>query len=305
MKVNVMKGLKIGHFTQKEHATGATVFIFQEPAIGAHFVCGSSPASHELHVLEPEANVTHVDGLALLGGSAYGLPAVMGMMRWLEANKRGWATPHGVVPIVPAAAIYDLAMQTDIPPSAEDVYRACELAREDNPEHGRIGVGCGASVGKLVPHTKRMTGGLGYAQMTLPEGVTVLAYAVVNAVGDVRDLSGRIVAGAVNQQGQFADCEQSLLSGVSEKENDSSNTTLVAFFTDAQFSKSELKRMTKMAAAGIARAISPIYTRYDGDMVFGFSLGQKNGSEMQVGTAAAYLIQRAILHAVEGAIIVE
>jgi L-aminopeptidase/D-esterase-like protein len=298
-----MKGLQVGHFTQEAHGTGASVFIFDQPAVGAYCLCGSSPASHELGTLELEANVTHVNGLALLGGSAFGLPAVNGMMHWLMEQKRGWATPHGPVPIIPAAAIYDLGVKKDAPPLAADVYAACVSASEDNVATGRIGAGTGASVGKIIQKAQRMSGGIGRAEAILPDGTHVLAYAVVNAVGDIRDENGRIIAGARLKNGEFGDCEKYLLCGAPEEKLTPENTTLIAIFTNARFSKIEMKRIAKMAIAGMARAISPVFSRYDGDLVFAFSIGDKTASELVVGTMAVDAIQRAIINAVTHSII--
>ncbi|MES2219039.1 MAG: P1 family peptidase [Pseudomonadota bacterium] len=299
-----MQGLKIGHFTQPEHGTGASVFLFETPAVASYFLSGSSPASHELGAMELAANVTHINGLGLLGGSAFGLPAVAGMMRWLNENQRGWKTPHGIVPIVPAAAIYDLVFKQALPPEPDDVYAACVAATEDNTEAGRVGAGTGASVGKVVPDTQRMSGGLGRAEFTLADGASVLVYTVVNSVGDVRDTQGKIIAGARLPNGKFADCEQWLLSGHHEQRLPSAaNTTLTAIFTDAKFSKIELQRIAKMAVAGMARAISPAFTRYDGDIIFCISLGEREASEVVVGAVSVMLIQQAIMNAVKDSVV--
>jgi len=297
-----MKGVRIGHSTQEEHGTGLSVFIFDQSAIGSYCLCGSSPASHELGVLDLEANVTHIDGLLLSGGSAFGLAAVNGMMRWFREQKRGWATPHGLVPIVPAAAIYDLGVKKDLPPTEADAYQACQEASEDNSLTGRIGAGTGASVGKLIQDGNPMSGGLGRAEVTLANGVTVMAYAVVNSVGDVRNKKGNIIAGS-RSQNQFVDCEKFLLTGNHEKIAARHNTTLVALFTNAQFSKIELKRISKMAVAGMARAISPIFTRYDGDLIFSFSAGSHTAPEIVVGAMAAEATQLAIENAVKESIV--
>ena len=300
-----MKGLRIGHYTQEDNGTGASVFLFDKPAVGAYCLCGSSPATHELETLDLDTNVTHVDGLALLGGSAFGLASVIGVMRWFQEQERGWPTPHGLVPIVPAAAIYDLAFKKPAPPSAEEVYQACVSARVDNDETGRIGAGTGASIGKVVQNARRMSGGIGHAEMHLANGVSVLAYAVVNAVGDIRNEQGEIIAGAAFEEGNFADCEKHLLACHADPEADAENTTLVAIFTDAQFTQVELKRIAKMAVAGMGRAIAPIFTRYDGDLVFSFSLGDKLVPEIIVGTAAAHLVQKAIMNAVKNSVVIE
>lgn len=296
-----MKSLKIGHFTDTDHATGLTVFLFDTPATAVYHLCGSSPATRELHTLELDANVPEINGLVLTGGSAFGLGAADGVMRYLKETKKGRQMPHGgVVPIVPAASIYDLAIKSDVPPTAEAAYEACRQATEENVSEGRIGAGTGATVGKIVPDTSRMTGGLGYASITLKTGVEVMAYAVVNAVGDIRDKSGKIIAGACLPNGEFADCEEFLLSGGDEQYMFESNTTLVAVFTNAKFSKSELKHIAKMSVAGMARAVSPAFTRYDGDIIFCVSLGEHIACELTVGTLAAEVMRQAIENAVKG-----
>lgn len=299
-----MKSLKIGHVTHSEHGTGLSVFLFNPPAVGAYHICGSSPATRELHTLEPDSNVEEINGLVFTGGSAFGLGAVDGVMHFLNEQGHGKRMPHGgVVPIVPAAAIYDLAIGKSIPPTAEDAYRACQVAEEFNTADGRLGAGTGASVGKIVPNTSRMSGGLGYARTQLENGLIVLAYAVVNAVGDVRNDVGEIIAGARSSADEFADCEKFLLTGGEEVYAVQSNTTLVAVFTNAKFFKTELKRIAKMATAGIGRAISPAFTRYDGDVVFCVSLGDHLASELTVGTLAAEMTRQAIVNAVKHSVI--
>lgn len=295
-----MHGLKIGHFTNDESATGVSVFLFEHSAVGAYCVGGSAPATHELAVLEAENSVPKVYGLVLAGGSAYGLHAAEGVMRYLTEQHIGHPTPHGVVPIVPAAAIYDLAYVKPHPPTANDAYQACLGASETNSESGRIGAGRGATIGKLIPNTKPMTGGLGRAQLELENGVIVLAYVVVNCVGDVRNAANDIIAGARDEQEQFANCEAYLLSGQGENDLFShGNTTLAAVFTNAAFSKSELKRIAKMALAGMGRAIAPVFTRFDGDIVFCISVGEHIASELTIGTMAAEAVRLAIIEAVK------
>ncbi len=295
-----MRGLKVGHFTNKKVGTGISVFLLENGAQGAYWICGSAPATHELVVLDPDNSVPQLHGLVLAGGSAYGLYAAAGVMRYLTEHHIGHKTPHGVVPIVPAAAIYDLAYQEDVPPTAEEAYQACLNAKENNQESGLLGAGTGATVGKLIPNTRLMTGGLGYAEKSLKNGTTVMAYAVVNCVGDVHDAQGHIIAGARTAQNTFADCQEYLLSGQGEIDLFAhGNTTLVAVFTNAQFDKNELKRIAKMASAGMARAITPIFTRFDGDIVFCVSTGDQIASELTVGTMAAEAVRLAILDAVK------
>lgn len=296
-----MKSLKIGHYTNSEQGTGITVFLFNQPATGAYYICGSSPASRELNTLALDSNVENLHALVFTGGSAFGLGSIDGVMQYLREQGIGRAMPHGgVVPIVPGAAIYDLAVRSDTFPRAEDAYLACQRAEINNPIAGLIGAGTGASVGKLVPGTLRMEGGVGHATITLENGLIVRAYAVVNAVGDVRDSSGKIVAGACLQNGQLADCFQFLLSGGIPAASNLFNTTLVGVFTNANLSKPQLKRISKMATAGMAHAITPVFTRYDGDIVFCVSLGEHKVSEMIVGCLAVEASRLAILNAVKG-----
>jgi L-aminopeptidase/D-esterase-like protein len=303
-----MQSLKIGHYTSLERGTGLSVFLFESPAVGAYQICGSSPATRELSTLDLEANVMEINGLVLTGGSAFGLGAVDGVMQFLREKGLGKLMPHGgVVPIVPAAAIYDLAVKSpDAFPTAENAYEACLNAKENNLSAGPIGAGTGASIGKLVPGATRMSGGLGCAQLELAGGLIVRAYAVVNAVGDVRDTEGHILAGAKLANGEFGDCQAFLLGGGIEAAlPPQSNTTLVAVFTNGAFSKIELKRIAKMAIAGMARAISPAFTRYDGDIVFCVSVGEHVASELTIGALAAEVVQKAIINAVSHSTIIE
>lgn len=294
-----MQGLKVGHFTELAKGTGVSVFLLENEAKGAYWICGSAPATHELVVLDPDNSVPEVNALVLSGGSAYGLFSAAGVMQYLTEQGVGHPTPHGIVPIVPAAAIYDLAYKQSLFPLPNDAYAACVAAQENNTQSGQIGAGTGATVGKLIPNAQPMMGGLGRAEINLASGLSVIAYAVVNCVGDVRDAAHQIVAGA-KSGGKFADCERYLLSG--ECEHDlfaHANTTLVAVFTNAAFTKPTLKRIAKMGAAGMARAISPIFTRFDGDIVFCFSLGNIEATELTVGAMAAEAIRLAILDAVK------
>lgn len=295
-----MQGLKVGHVTHQEWGTGLTVFLFERPATGSYLLCGSGPASHELAPLEPDNSVEVVHALLFSGGSAFGLHAANGVMRYLTEQGIGLALPHGTVPIVPAAAIYDLAHKTPLPPTDADAYRACVHAIEGNEEQGQVGAGTGATVGKIIPGAIQMQGGLGVAKQQLANGLEVIVYAVVNPVGDVRDATNQIIAGAKTIDGEFADCEKYIFSGAGEKHLiQRANTTLVAVFTNAAFSKTELKRISKMAIAGMARAIAPVFSCYDGDILFAISLGQHEASVFSVGTIAAELVRQAIVNAVQ------
>lgn len=298
--MDAMENLKIGHINDEENGTGISVFLFEQGARGACWICGAAPASHELAALDPDNSVPNLHGLVFTGGSAYGLYAAKGVMTYLAERGIGHPTLQGVVPIVPAAAIYDLNYKKAIAPTAQQGYEAACSASLDNTQSGRIGAGTGATVGKLIPNKFSMTSGVGRGEISLNNGVTVISYAVVNSVGDVRKSDGEIVAGACEQDGTFANCEQYLLSGQAERDLFAhSNTTLAVVFTNAKFDKSELKRIGKMALAGMARAIVPIFTRYDGDILFCVSVGNEVASEITIGALAAEAVRNAILDGVK------
>jgi len=298
-----MESLKVGHYTHSKDATGLSVFLFDYPVPAACHICGAAPATRELHILDLDFNTPEINGLVLTGGSAYGLGAVDGVMNYLNEKGSGKFMPHGgVVPLIPGAAIYDLALGTARAPTAENAYEACLAAEARNFAMGRIGAGTGATVGKLIPNTLRMSGGLGYAQNALANGIVVCAYAVVNAVGDVLDERGQIIAGACLTNGEFVNSEDFLLAGREEQYASPSNTTLIAIFTNAKFSKIELKRIAKMAVSGMARALSPIFTRYDGDIIFSVSLGSHLATELTIGAMAVDVTQKAIINAVKNSI---
>lgn len=291
-----MKSLKVGHYTDKQHQTGLTVFLFDKPVRAAYHLCGSSPASREVNVLELEGHVNDIHGLLLTGGSALGLGATDGVMRFLKEKGIGLHFRGALVPIVPTAAIFDLAIGSSIPPSADDAYKACVGAKENEMTHGQIGAGTGASVGKIIPDARWMSGGLGVAELSLANGLTVTAYAVVNALGDIYNNKGEIIAGARLADGQFAGCDQYDLFG--EEKELPENTVLVALFTNGFFTRVQLKRIAKMAVSGISRAVNPAFTPYDGDIIFCVSLGDIKSSELTVGVMAAEVIRQAITNAV-------
>ncbi len=232
-----MRGLKIGHFTDLAQGVGASVFLFEAGATGAYWVCGSAPATHELAALDVASSVPYCHGLVFAGGSAYGLHAAAGAMRYLGERGIGHPVPTGVVPVVPAAAIYDLAHKVAVFPAADQIYQACLTASEDNVQSGRIGGGTGATVGKLVPDTQCMTGGIGRAVLSQPDGLQVIAYVVVNAVGDVYD-HGKLLAAACDADGNKVNANEFLLSGRGETDLFAgTNTTLAVILPTRRWAK--------------------------------------------------------------------
>lgn len=300
-----MSSVHVGHYSNLDNKTGVSVFLFESLAPAVYLLCGSAPATRELSVLEPGAIVEGIHGLVLTGGSAFGLDAVAGVMTFLQERGRGFKTAHKIVPIVPAAAIYDCAFAV-APPTAEEAYQACLNARPNHLLSGRIGAGVSASVGKCVPHARPMSGGLGCATILLQKNIEVTAYAVVNCVGDVRDQQGNILAGARFQDGHFADTEQFFLTHFFADHfpfASTLNTTLVVVTTNAFFDKAALLRITRVASTGMARAISPVFTRDDGDLIFAISVGEEKISEQNVSIAAAEAVRLAILNAVKESVI--
>ncbi|OGT30376.1 MAG: hypothetical protein A3E87_01440 [Gammaproteobacteria bacterium RIFCSPHIGHO2_12_FULL_35_23] len=292
--------LKIGHFTNKSAQTGLSVLLFEQAVKCGAWVCGSAPGTYSvLPFCQAGFSVNSIHGLMLTGGSAFGLTAVQGVMQWLHEKGRGLEVGVSVIPIVPAACIFDLNCGEVAWPSASEAYLACEQA-SDKIQTGQIGVGTGATVGKLVAGCQAMPGGFGAAQIT-QDDIVVQAFVAVNAAGDVMDEKGIIKAGA-QTQGKPANSLQHIIQGnkkVSQFQAGIMNTTLIAVVTNAKFQKDELIRISKMASSGLARAIVPAFTSVDGDLVFSVSNGSLAADECVVGSMAAEASRLAILNAVE------
>lgn len=297
-------GLAIGHGHAYGGRTGCTVFL--GPFRAAVEVRGLATGSRELGVLDPHHLVPRADAILLTGGSAFGLAAADGVMAWLAEKGRGYDTGAGLVPIVPAAVIFDLHAHATRP-DAETGVAACEDAREEWPAEGRVGAGAGATVGKIAGPEGAMPGGLG--AWALDAGThRVGAVAVVNALGDVMDGAGSVVAGARRPDGSFLDTASVLRSGGGAAGEMRSlaagaNTTLAVVATDAGLSRVDLGRVARMASNALARRISPVHTPFDGDMVFAVSTvseaAETSSAEvMALGAAAQHALEEAITRAV-------
>lgn len=264
-------GLAVGHATDAVGATGCTVVRgIDAPHRGAVAVLGRATGSRELALLEPGHLVERVDGVLLSGGSAYGLDAAAGVMRWMEARGRGFPVGAGVVPIVPAAVVFDLLPlgRFDARPTAEMAYDACETATSRDIAEGSVGAGTGATVGKLAGPGGAMKGGLGIA-VAEGNGCAAAAIAVVNAFGDVRDANGAIIAGARDASGRFIDSAAAIAKGTpSAGFVAGTNTTLVVVALDAAYTRLELQAIARSATAAMHRHITPAGTASDGDIVF-------------------------------------
>jgi L-aminopeptidase/D-esterase-like protein len=300
--------IRVGHFTDSRRPTGCTVIIFDRPAVAGVDVRGAAPGSRETDLLNPVNTVQTVNGILLAGGSAYGLDAATGVMHYLEENKMGVFVGPVVVPIVPAAILFDLEIgDAKIRPDAQAGYQACLAAVNEHPAEGCVGAGAGATVGKLFGMRGAMKSGLGSVSITIGDSdITVGAIVAVNAVGDVLNReTGRIMAGARTRDGDaFLDSMQQILSGATITARVGGNTTIGVVATNARLTKAEATKVAQMAHDGLARVINPVHTGMDGDTIFAASTGtaKTRGDVSTIGAVAAEAMARAVNRAVRGAI---
>lgn len=266
-------GLAVGHATDERGATGLTVLRAVDGMLrGGVHVLGRATGTRELEALSPTALAGRVDAVLLTGGSAYGLDAAAGVMRWMEERRRGFDVGAGVVPIVPAAVLFDLAPLGDFRarPTPEMAYKACDAARTTGIAEGSIGAGTGATVGKAAGRAQMMKGGVGCASATQDDAV-VCALAVVNSLGDVRGADGRILAGARGDDGEFLDSAKLLSQRSTAPQFGAAtprHTTLCVVATNMSLERSELAQLARAAGAALFKRITPVGTSFDGDIVF-------------------------------------
>jgi L-aminopeptidase/D-esterase-like protein len=296
-------GLAVGHATDAAGATGCTVIRGTDaPHRAACAVLGRATGTRELTLLEPGHLVDRVDAILLTGGSAYGLDAAAGVMRWMEGHGRGFPVGKGVVPIVPAAVLFDLAPlgRFEARPTPAMGEAACEEAAAEGFAEGSVGAGTGATVGKLFGPAGAMKGGFG-AAVAEGDGCAAAAMAVVNAFGDVRDAAGRIIAGARRADGAFADSSAVLAAAGTARAfgGTAVNTTLAVVALTAAFSTLELQQVARAATAAVHRRVTPAGTSFDGDVVFALSpLEGPRVSLVQGEMLAAAALEQAIERAV-------
>jgi L-aminopeptidase/D-esterase-like protein len=269
-------GVRVGHVTGT--GTGVTVLLFPSGSVGSCEVRGGAPATRETDLLEPSRTVARIDAVVLAGGSAFGLAAADGVMRYLAERGQGFATAGGPVPIVPAACIFDLVEAAGTPPGAEDGYQAAVAAGRDPDgargavvETGRVGAGTGATVGKWRGREGAVPGGVGVAAVTV-DGARVGALAVVNALGDIVDADGTVRAGSK------APTDVPAFPTPQPFEEPRANTTLVVVVTDARLDKAACYLLAQSAHDGFALALRPAHTRYDGDIAFAVATGTLGGT---------------------------
>jgi L-aminopeptidase/D-esterase-like protein len=297
-------GILVGHASDTEALTGCTAILTTAGAIGGVSVRGSASGTEELATLEPGHVAGRVHGVVLAGGSAFGLEAASGVRRWLEQRGIGFETSAARVPIFPCAILYDLGIgRADVRPTREMGEAAAQAASDGPVEEGARGAGAGATVGKLFGMRQAMKSGLGSATVELEgalAGVKVSALSVVNAVGDVIDpQSGAIVAGLrVSPESlEFAGTARQIKRGASASFR-RENTTLVVVATNAQLSRVEARKLAELASLGMARAINPVNTMADGDIVIALSLGDARAAVDALGVAASEAVAESILRAV-------
>lgn len=291
-------GIRVGHDTLAEAGTGCTVVLCEWPALGAVDVRGGAPATRETDLLDPLCFMREVHAALLTGGSAFGLDAASGVMRVLEERGIGFDAGPARVPIVPGAALFDLGLgRADIRPDAAAGARAVASATRGPVALGSVGAGTGATVGKAAGPASATKGGIGSASALLPSGHIMGALVAVNAVGDIYDSdTGQIVAGARAPDGKGWLAQFSPGAAPYDGQAPGTNTTLAIIATDAPWGKSELGKLAQMAHDGLARAIRPVHTPMDGDVVFALSTARATPDEpaQQVTAESAWPIQLAL-----------
>jgi len=305
-------GLSVGHAQDKGALTGCTVVLCEGDAIGGVDQRGGAPGTRETDAMHPMHLVNEVHAVVLAGGSAFGLDAATGAVRYLEERGVGFDVRVARVPIVPAAILFDLGIgDSDVRPDADMGYQACLNASTDPPAEGNIGAGTGATVGKILGPAGAMKSGIGTASLEIGSGVIVAAIVAVNVFGDVIDpKTGQIVAGArVVQKGPikvgkgpyFADTlcvMESLIGrtilGFASREN----TAIGIVATNAKLNKEQINKVAQMAQDGLARTIRPAHTMLDGDTIFALATGAKKADVNIVGAFGAEVFARAVMRAV-------
>jgi L-aminopeptidase/D-esterase-like protein len=301
-----VEGVKAGHFTDPRRPTGCTVILFEEGAVTGVDVRGSAPGTRETDLLKPTNTVDKAHAILLAGGSAFGLDAASGVVRYLEERNAGFPTPFARVPIVPAAILYDLSIgDPAIRPDAAAGYQACVNASHAPCEEGSVGAGAGATIGKLGPG-RAMKGGIGTSSIRIPSGIVVGAIVAVNCVGNVLDPStGKILAGARTRDGEgFLDIMDWYRAGSGGAQTGVlESTTIGVIATNAVLTKAQVTKIAEMAHDGIARAINPVHTPWDGDTLFAMATSSSNAAVDigVIGALAAEAVSEAILRGVRKA----
>ena len=306
LTLTAVDGLEVGHVTLDQRPTGCTVILAREGTVGSVDVRGAAPGTRETDALDPMGNLQVVDAIVLAGGSAYGLDAATGVVKWLDERHVRHPVGTARVPIVPTAVLIDLWFGGDprVRPGADCGYRGAQYASAAPVEEGNVGAGAGATVGKFLGHDTvgggPMKAGIGSSAITFPSGLVVAAIVAVNAMGDIIDPdTGQVIAGVRGVDGRLADARKLLRAGQPRQRPTTGNTTIGVVATNARLTKVQARRVAQMAHDGYARAISPIHTLVDGDTVFSLATGTWTGTadEGVVGALAADAMAEAIVRA--------
>jgi len=298
-------GVRVGHWTDPVGLTGCTVVLCPPGTVGSGEVRGGAPGTRETDLLRPGTLVQEVDAVLLTGGSAFGLAAADGVMRFLEERGIGFDAQVARVPIVPAAVLFDLNVGDGrVRPTREMGYEAASRAAAGPVAEGNVGAGTGASVGKIYGRPRAMRGGIGSASVRLGD-VIVGALVAVNALGDVRDPdTGALIAGARDAPDgrRLVDSARALLmDGAPERFAAPAHTTIGVIATNARLGKAEASKVASLGMLGFARALSPPHTAFDGDTLFAVSVGEVAADVTRLGLAAAEAVARAIVRGVRAA----
>lgn len=301
--LTAVAGLTVGHHTLSERPTGCTVILTGNGAVAGVDVRGAAPGTRETDLLDPVNMIQEVHAIVLAGGSAFGLEAATGVVRYLEERSIGYDVRVAKVPIVPAAILIDLVVggNPKIRPTADCGYQAALAATDGPVAEGNVGAGAGATIGKIAGHGRAMKGGIGSAALTLPSGLVVAALVAVNAAGDIIDPStGQVIAGVRTEDGKsLADARRLLRTGGVRSPRPGENSTIGVVATNAKLTKVQATKMAQMAHDGYARAISPVHTMGDGDTVFALATGTLAGEAdfFLVGALGAEVMADAIVRA--------
>lgn len=297
-------GVKVGHAEDREGITGCSVILVEDGAVCGVDVRGSAPGTRETDALDPINEIQQVHGICLAGGSAFGLDAATGVMHYLEEQGVGVDAGVTKIPIVPSAVLFDLFIgDAHIRPSAQMGYEAAKNAKIGAFVNGNIGVGYGATVGKLAGPQFCMKGGLGSSSLVGKDGLIVGAMVAVNAVGDVKDPTTRTtIAGARNRAtGQWLDSCSYLEEHGQSQALAGTNTTIGVVAMNAKLTKAEAKKIAQLAQNALARTIYPVHTMLDGDTIFVLGTGQQTYPVDYIGHLATKVVEEAIIAGVKGA----
>lgn len=314
ISITSIPGLRVGHAHDAEAITGCTVILYEQGAVGGVDQRGGAPGTRETDALHTMHLVERAHGVVLSGGSAFGLDAASGAVRYLEERGVGFDVRVARVPIVPAAILFDLGIgRADVRPGPEMGYQACLNASEEAPAEGNVGAGMGCTVGKILGMSQAMKSGLGCATMEIGDGLLVGAIAAVNAFGDIIDpYQQRIIAGArapqlaplpYGEEGYFADTLRVMqsLAGKAPAMPPRQNTVIGVVVTNAQLNKEQANKVAQMAQDGLARTVKPAHTMWDGDTIFALATGPLQADVNTIGAFAAEMVAQAILRAVHSA----